>query len=138
MAETRFPARLELLCENPVVLLDGAHNPHGAKALERVLCKHKGATVIVGMLADKNSDEVLEHLLPYASRVITVPVDNPRALSSEALAEKAKKYCADTVAAGSITQALELSRGAEEIFIFGSLYLASEIREKAKQFYLAI
>ncbi|MBQ8550291.1 MAG: bifunctional folylpolyglutamate synthase/dihydrofolate synthase [Clostridia bacterium] len=135
IGNTQFPARLELLSNNPTVLLDGAHNPHGAEALAGVLKKYAGATAIIGMLADKNCDEVLSVTLPYLSRVICVTVDNPRALSAEELALKAKAYCENVTTADSLDHALNLTKGDDTVFIFGSLYLASEIRQKAKDFY---
>ncbi len=138
IAAARFPARLELLCEEPTVLLDGAHNPHGAASLAKMLEKHKGATAIIGMMADKNCDETLSLTLPFLSRVITVTVDNPRSLSAEELSIKARAYCADVTSAKSIEQALELTKGAANVFIFGSLYLASQIRDIAKNFYSKI
>jgi len=138
VAKAHFPARLELICEKPVVLLDGAHNPHGAAALAKVLREHKGAAAIIGMMADKNCEEVLSKTLPYLSKVITVTVDNPRALSATELVRIAIKYCPDVMAAKDTDEALALTRGESEVFIFGSLYLASEIREKARKFYSSL
>jgi dihydrofolate synthase/folylpolyglutamate synthase len=135
IGNTRFPARLELLSDKPTVLLDGAHNPHGAEALAKVLGKHTGATAIIGMLADKNCDEVLSVTLPFLSRVICVTVNNPRALSADSLAAKAKAFCENVVTADSLDHALALAKGDSTVFIFGSLYLAAEIRQKAKDFY---
>ncbi len=134
IAAARFPARLEKVSENPTVLLDGAHNPHGARALSAVLSAYPNSTAIIGMMADKNCDETLALTLPYVSRVITVTVDNPRSLSAEELADKAKKYCANVTVAQNPTHALSLAKGSERIFIFGSLYLASQIRDIAKHF----
>ncbi len=135
IAEASFPARMELLSENPIVILDGAHNPHGAAALAETLKNYKGGTAIIGMMADKNCDEVLSILLPLVSRVIAVPVNNPRSLPPKTLAQMAKPYCSSVAVASDIDDALALTAGDEKIFIFGSLYLASEIREKAKEFY---
>ncbi len=134
--KTTFPARLELLCQNPRVLLDGAHNPHGAAALAKIAAKHKGATAIIGMMADKNCGEVLSLLLPNFSKVITVTVDNnPRALTANELADTARLFCKNVIAAKSYGDALEHTRVDDTVFIFGSLYLASAIRDMAKEFY---
>ncbi len=135
IANAQIPARLELLSKEPLVLLDGAHNPHGARSLAEVLKKNRGATAIIGMMADKNCDETLALTLPHLERVITIKVDNPRSLKAEELAAKAKNYCADVTVADSLEQALELAGRETPVFIFGSLYLASSIRSLAKKFY---
>ena len=135
IANAQIPARLELLSKEPLVLLDGAHNPHGARSLAETLKKINGATAIVGMMADKNCDETLALTLPYIKRVITVTVDNPRSLSANELADKARRHCSNVFAAQSLEQALELAGREDPIVIFGSLYLASAIRPIAKKFY---
>ena len=135
------PARLELMSIKPLVLLDGAHNPNGADALSSFMENYNGQIVaVVGMMADKNCEAVLKKVLKYCSGVITVTVnENPRTISAGDLADIAKKYCDDVVTArdydNAITLASEKSKGENPIFVFGSLYLASAIREKLKNFY---
>ena len=130
------PARLELFGENPPVLLDGAHNPNGIAALERALedfLPDAPVTCVMGMLADKDVDGAIELLRGLFRRVYTVPVQNPRALDAEALAEKFRRVCGDVTAFPSPKAALEQAiktakaeNGA--VLICGSLYLAGEIR----------
>ena len=133
--ETVFPARCEIISENPLVVLDGAHNPDGAAALERVMQSYSGEiTAIVGMMADKDCGEALKITLPHCKNVITVTVkENPRAISAEALASLAKPYCQNCFTASdygeAIRKAVALSEG-NPVFVFGSLYLASAIRNK--------
>ena len=133
--ETVFPARCEIISKNPLVVLDGAHNPDGAAALKRVMENYSGKiTAIVGMMADKDCGEVLKTLLPHCENVITVSVrENPRSISAEALMSLAKPYCENCFNAKdydeAIKKAVELS-GRNPIFVFGSLYLASAIRNK--------
>ena len=108
IAGARFPARIEVLSRRPLVVLDGAHNPDGARALE----------------------EMLSALAPCFARVYTVRPDSPRALSAEALAALAKRHFPQVTACDSVEQALRLARGdaPEGLVVCGSLYLAAQAR----------
>lgn len=127
-----FPARMEVISEKPLVILDGAHNPDGASVLARELKKHSGrVTAIIGMMRDKDCDEFLKTTLRFCKAAIVVEVSGmPRSLSAEELAEKAQRHLECQVASNypsAIEKAVSTSNG-EPIFIFGSLYLAAAIR----------
>ncbi|MBE6769932.1 MAG: bifunctional folylpolyglutamate synthase/dihydrofolate synthase [Ruminococcaceae bacterium] len=133
--ETVFPARCEIISKNPLVVLDGAHNPDGAVALKRVMENYSGEiTAIVGMMADKDCGEVLKTLLPHCENVITVTVrENPRSISAEALMSHAKPHCKNCFTAKDYDEAIKKAvalSGGKPVFVFGSLYLASAIRNK--------
>ncbi len=134
--EAFIPARMELLSEDPTVILDGGHNEGCAKALDAFMKKHKGhkkATAIMGMMSDKDSISFLEKVAKHFKKIITVAPNNPRALSAEKLSELASAY---TVAqsAETVEQACEMAllEKSDMIFICGSLYLAAEIRPVMK------
>lgn len=130
------PARLELLCSDPVVLLDGAHNPNGIEALKEAvnLFLHgKKIICILGMLADKDIDSSLKLLKGVFESVYTVPVQNPRAISPCELADKCKPYFDSVHSFDSVETAFDaaLCKAKKEknaVLICGSLYLAGEIR----------
>ena len=130
------PARLELLNKNPIVLLDGAHNPNGIEALKnaiREFLPDKKITCVMGMLADKDTDGAIALLSGMFERVFTVPVNNPRAMATEKLAEKFHAICPSVTAFGNaeqaIDEALALAKNEDGVVIIcGSLYLAGEIR----------
>ena len=139
LKETIFPARAEIICEKPLVLLDGAHNPDGAKALAGILAHYAGrVTAVIGMMRDKDSSAVLAATLPFCKAAVAVTVGNmPRSLEAEELAVKARKYC-HCVTADSYRDAIEKSyllAAGEPVFVFGSLYLAGGIRNELKMFY---
>lgn len=139
LKETFFPARAEIICEKPLVLLDGAHNPDGAKALAGILAHYAGrVTAVIGMMRDKDSSAVLAATLPFCKAAVAVTVGNmPRSLEAEELAVKARKYC-HCVTADSYRDAIEKSyslAAGEPVFVFGSLYLAGGIRNELKMFY---
>lgn len=126
-----IPARLEVISQNPLIVIDGAHNPDGADALTAALNEHSGCTAIVGVMRDKNYSEVLSKTLPFCENIICVTPEVPRALTADELAIEAKKYCNNVFVANSLNDALDLAKqksNGKPIFIFGSLYLAGEIR----------
>ena len=133
LADASFPARLEVLHRNPLIVLDGAHNPDGGAALEIAMRKYSGKiTAIVGMMKDKNCSSFLKKVLPHCKSVITVRASSaPRSLEAQTLADLCRKYCDDVVASDELSKAIEIALKQakdEPIFIFGSLYLASSVR----------
>jgi dihydrofolate synthase/folylpolyglutamate synthase len=131
---TAFPARLEVLSREPLVLLDGAHNPMSAEALAEALKPLMGRNIhaICGIMADKDISGVLGPVLPLCKSLIAVKPSNPRAMPAEKLAALAGEYLQDATAAESMEQAVRLSlekaKDGGAVLIFGSLYLAAEIR----------
>lgn len=130
------PARFELLSKNPVVILDGAHNPNGIEALKnavRNFLDGKKITCVMGMLADKDIDSSIKLLDGVFETVYTVPVDNPRAISSKELAKKCKGYFKNITSFDSAEKAFDgafenAKKNGGAVVICGSLYLAGEIR----------
>lgn len=130
------PARLELLGDDPVVLLDGAHNPNGMEALAAAVKRFlPDAPVycVIGMMADKDIDSALALLKGIPTAVFTAPVNNPRAITPEALAAKITPLCPTVTACSSATEAFDkaytlakANHGAA--LVCGSLYLAGELR----------
>ena len=130
LKNTFFPARLEVFSKRPLLLLDGAHNEDGAIVLAKELEKLKEMPVaIIGMMKDKNVDGVLKTVLKHCKSAVAVEVkNNPRSLPAEELSVMANKYC-PTEIAGSLDEALKKTKNQDTV-IFGSLYLASDIRKK--------
>ena len=83
------PGRLESVRRGPTVLVDAAHNPHGAAALARALEDSFDFTALVGVigiLADKDAAGFLTALEPVLDTVIITTPSSPRALSADDLA----------------------------------------------------
>lgn len=139
LVETKFPARFEILKNTPLTVLDGAHNPDGTKMLKKALVdtKCKNIIAIVAMMEDKHYSDALGEVLPLCDTVIAVKASNPRSLSAEELAQTAKQYCEDVLVADDLNFAVQKGRElvAEDgmLLIFGSLYLAGDIREIASK-----
>ena len=73
IAGARFPARIEVLSRRPLVVLDGAHNPDGARALAATLrgAGLSGLTAVIGILDGKQPEEMLSALAPCFAHVYT-------------------------------------------------------------------
>ncbi|MEE1239803.1 MAG: folylpolyglutamate synthase/dihydrofolate synthase family protein [Acutalibacteraceae bacterium] len=139
LANTFFPARAEIISKNPLVVLDGAHNPDGAEVLAKILEKQdEKAVAIIGVMRDKDYKTVLKTTLPRCRAAVAVAVENmPRTLDCNTLAETANGYC-PTETAENYDQAIEKAckiAGGTPVFVFGSLYLAGGIRQKLIDFY---
>ena len=130
IAAARIPARMELLSQDPLILLDGGHNPDCARALAHALSKHlptQKLCAICGMMADKDVAQYLQILKPHISRIIAVQPNNPRALSAAELAAQAKQLGYEkTTPAASLKEALQAAE--YPLLICGSFYLAGEVR----------
>ena len=132
---TRWPGRIEKIMDKPTFIIDGAHNEDGARSLAKAIEKNfngKKATLLIGMLEDKDIDGVLEILMPYFNKVITTTPDNDRAINCETLKEKISKYVDDVVAISNIEDAVNYTlRNAKEddvIISAGSLYMIGTVR----------
>ncbi len=134
-----IPARLEVISKTPLVVLDGAHNPDGADVLCRFMESYKGSiTAIVGMMRDKNYEGFLKKTIPLCKNVIAIKVDNSRSLGEDELSAVLKKYCNNVYSGGNTQNAVALAKeisNGNPVFVFGSLYLASEIRNSLKNTY---
>lgn len=139
LANTFFPARAEIICKSPLVVLDGAHNPDGAGELAKILKKYAGrVTAVIGVMKDKDYNAVLKTTLPFCRSAVAVTVENmPRTLDASELADTAEEYC-PTVTADNYDEAIKNAAslaGNDPVFVFGSLYLAGGIRDKLIDFY---
>lgn len=133
--KAEMPARLELMCKEPIVLVDGAHNPNGMQALANAIKEYlpdKKITCIMGMLKDKDSNSSLEYIDNLIDTVITLEPNNPRKQTSKELAEKAVKFFDVVYPMDSYTEAVEkaldLAGDDGAVLVCGSLYLAAELR----------
>jgi dihydrofolate synthase/folylpolyglutamate synthase len=132
IARTRWPGRLERVCERPEIILDGAHNPAGARALAAYIDRfysHRPVRLIYGAMRDKAIDEISGILFPRAQQVIVTAPLQARALAPEALRDIGGH--SDLRIAPTLRDALALVEDAspeDVIFVTGSLFLVAEAR----------
>ncbi len=131
LSTTVFPARCEVVSKQPLVILDGSHNPNGTGALAELLDKTgvTNATAIVGFMADKDVSDALNLLKGKFRRMIAVKVQsNPRTMTAEELKTVCQSICDDVVVANNYEEAINIAKTDDQIVVFGSLYLAGDIR----------
>jgi dihydrofolate synthase/folylpolyglutamate synthase len=130
IANARWPGRLERVSESPEIILDGAHNPAGARALAAYIERFYPArrvVLIYGAMRDKAVEEITSILFPHASEVIATAPMQTRAVSPETI--RALSEHPNLRTAPDLPKALEMARsGAPDgtIFITGSLFLVGE------------
>jgi dihydrofolate synthase / folylpolyglutamate synthase len=142
LAEVNWPGRLQLIekADGQKFLLDGAHNVASVKVLREALEKNfpsKERTLVLGILQDKDWQEICELLAPLGAEIFTVPVASERSANPKELAEICRTVnpAAEIFVCGSLKEALEKigSRGRSPhhdfIVVTGSLYLVGEALE---------
>ena len=137
LAQATWPGRFEVLSREPLLIVDGAHNPNGVEALVdtiRAYFPDQKINFVMGVMKDKDYHTMLRLIAPYAARFITELPDAHRALRPEQLKSEIRAYfdgpveTADSVTA-AVQRAMEIAEGTEAIAIcFGSLYQVAEIR----------
>ncbi len=134
IAEARWPGRLEHILPNPDFILDGAHNPAGARALARYLERfyprdgdHR-RWLIYGAMRDKSIEEIAGILFPLFDELIFTAPANPRALRPESLIEIAGRGRAFAKLQDAIDLARAEASPDDAVVITGSLFLVGEAR----------
>ncbi len=132
IARTEWPGRLERVCERPEVILDGAHNPAGARALAAYIDRFYGGRrvrLIYGAMRDKAVGEIGGILFPLARQVVVTAPEQTRALAPEAMRDIV--HHPDLRVAPTLKEAMAMvaDAGPEDvIFVTGSLFLVAEAR----------
>lgn len=135
LAETVWPARLELLGQTPLLIMDGAHNPAAMRELSLSLPEYfsyRRLILVLGVMADKDLSMV-DFILPLADTVILTRPDLPRAAEPEMLAAFLKnRFPGKIIVEQKVDQALAAATalaGAEDaVLVTGSFYTVSEAR----------
>ena len=129
IAQTRWPGRLERVGENPEIILDGAHNLAGARALARYIERFyfgRRIWIVYGVMRDKAVAEMTGLLFPLAERVVATAPHSARALRPDEIPGEHIEHTA------TVADALDLIRReafpTDVVFITGSLFLVGEAR----------
>ncbi len=135
IAKATWQGRMELVWKEPFFLVDGAHNPQGVHALQTSLAAlYPGEKFhfLMGVMADKDYEDMIAEMLPLAIDFTTVTVGSDRSLSAKNLAECIAKKGIPAYSKDSLEEALEdiTKNRQEKTVAFGSLYFIGEIKEK--------
>lgn len=131
------PGRMEIIAEEPTILLDGAHNPAGMQMLEKTLkedFEYERLILVVGILEDKDIQRMLSEIIPVSDVVIVTKSKNARACEPTALKDRIKEigYTKDLFVEKSLPKAIDHAKvmaGKKDLIcISGSLYTVGEAR----------
>lgn len=134
LSTTKWGGRFEVMSQEPLVIIDGAHNLHGAIGLDRALetyLKDKKLGAVIGILGDKSYEAIIDLLAPRLNKVIVTEPDNPRKLPMEQLGKLIEGYDIPVQYERDILKAVDKGQAMEDIdglIIFGSLYMIGAVR----------
>lgn len=153
VARTRWPGRFEIVeggssPDGFAIVVDGGHNPQGARALADSLAEvfpGRKPVFVIGVLEDKDYPRMLEDVLPLGSAFVCVTSDNPRALPAHKLARAIRwtgqdllgcSACVNPVVARDFEDAIRRARELADpdglICAFGSLYSVAALKEAVR------
>lgn len=131
-----IPGRLEVVSENPLVIIDGGHNEGCITALKNYIeenLKDKSITALLGFMKDKDYESAIKIIAPCCKSIVFTRADDLRGESAENLSVCARKLCSSIYAENdrkkSFRKAMSLLPEDGALLCAGSFYLISEIRE---------
>lgn len=137
----QWKGRFTIIHHDPLVIIDGAHNPDAALRLREAVDTYfpeKKKYYIFGVFSDKEYDKIIESTAPAATHIFAIETpDNPRALPAEQLAEAVRHVNPSVEAADGITDAVKKAFAAanaeDVILIFGSLSFLGEVERTVEE-----
>jgi dihydrofolate synthase/folylpolyglutamate synthase len=134
LRQTQWPGRLELIEDRPPILLDGAHNPAGARALRTYIeeTRRGHVTLVFGAMNDKDIEGMTSELFESFDCIVLTQVPNIRAASTARLGKLALETSRNVIFTETVPQALSWARSVTPpggmICVAGSLYLVGEVK----------
>ncbi|GEN49995.1 bifunctional folylpolyglutamate synthase/dihydrofolate synthase [Alkalibacterium pelagium] len=135
-----WPGRMEKISEHPTILIDGAHNPEGVAALREnisYLFPDEQLIFVVGMMKDKAYEDMIEQILPFSEKILTVSPDPYRGFDAEGTADWLDAQGQESQAFKSVDELIvELKSQSylnRKVIVFGSLYLIGDMRRLWKK-----
>jgi dihydrofolate synthase/folylpolyglutamate synthase len=138
LAAARWPGRAEVVRRRPAVVLEGAHNAAGAEELARDVVRwapdRDSRWLVLGILADKDVDAIVDTLVPVFGHVVVCRSASPRALAVNDLAARVRKHATEPSCYDSVARAVRdvvARAGAEDVVVVtGSLTVVAEARRE--------
>lgn len=135
LKKARQIGRFEVMSRDPLIIIDGAHNPDGARTLREgyeKLLKDKRLLMLIGMLKDKDTEHIIGEFRKISSDFIATEPENPRKMSADELKELLMKTGAEAISAAdngeALSKALDRIGDYDGILCAGSLYLIGKLR----------
>ena len=133
--DVSWPGRFDIVCRDPLFIIDGGHNPQCLEALVKNIQDYlagRRVIALTGVLADKDYGDMYKPVMPYIEQFVCVTPPNPRRLMAEELAQHlqnvgAKATACETIPEG-VQKAIQLAGSDGVVLCFGSLYTIGDIR----------
>jgi dihydrofolate synthase / folylpolyglutamate synthase len=134
--QVRVPGRLQIVGDQPLTLLDGAHNPDGiaalAESMPAITAAHDPVIAVVSILDDKDAAGMLAKLLPLCDAIVFTSSQNPRALPPPTLQSLSRQLHGPPaeivpIARDAVQRARELAGEAGIVIATGSIYLVADL-----------
>ncbi|MGN0999911.1 MAG: bifunctional folylpolyglutamate synthase/dihydrofolate synthase [Faecousia sp.] len=131
-----WPGRFDIVCRDPLFIIDGGHNPQCIEALVKNVEDYlagRRIIVLTGVLADKDYVDMFRPVMPYAERFVCITPPTPRKLEAETLAGYLRQAGADAIGCETIAEGVRTAKrlaGQDGVVLcFGSLYSIGAIRD---------
>ena len=135
ISRTRWPGRLEWIDGDPPLLLDGAHNPAGARALAAHLAERGPFVLLFAVMNDKDVAGIARALFPRAADIVLTRPRLPRAMEPAEIARRVGRTAARAHREPSVFRALALARRLARnhdpgtpVVVAGTLFLVGEVK----------
>jgi len=133
--DVSWPGRFDIVCRDPLFIIDGGHNPQCLEALVKNIQDYltdRRVIALTGVLADKDYGDMYKPVMPYIEQFVCVTPPNPRRLMATELAEHLQTAGATAAACETILEgvqkAIQLAGKDGVVLCFGSLYTIGDIR----------
>ena len=131
-----WEGRLEVVSDSPTIVLDCAHNVASVRNMTLEVCKNidfDRCFVILGLMKDKEVDNIIEILSQFGDLFFLIQVNPPRGETTEKLKEKLNKYNKPVQVSISVSDALqaakELAKPKDLVCITGSIFTVAEAKK---------
>ena len=139
LSKTSWPGRLEIICKNPLIVVDGAHNPDGMKKLKSAVMEYFNydkLILVLGILSDKNIKKMVKIVSPLPDRIVITKPDTERAADPKTIKNEAEKYIRTVVVKDNVKSALDYAKSIAKkndmILVTGSLYTVGDVKKAIK------
>ena len=135
LRDVSWPGRFDIVCRDPLFIIDGGHNPQCIQALVKNIDDYladRKVIALTGVLADKDYGEMFRPVMDKVSAFVCITPDNPRKLEAQELARHLRAAGAEAIGCDSVKEGVEKAKalaGPEgAVLCFGSLYSIGDIR----------
>ena len=135
MKELSWPGRFDIICRDPLFIIDGGHNPQCIEALVKNIEDYlsgRKLIVLTGVLADKDYADMFRPVMPFAQHFVCITPDNPRKMEAADLARYLQNAGAEATPCDTVVEGVRTAKALAGddgvVLCFGSLYSIGDIR----------